>query len=47
MIREINKYDRNIYFLEDHSNNSCPFSRRKYAPLKDSLKDFLLAEQEV
>ena len=47
MIREINKYDRNIYFLEDHSNNSCPFSRRKYATLKDSLKDFLLAEQEV
>lgn len=45
MIREINKYERNIYFLEDSANNNCPFSRRKYAPLKDSLKKFLLAEQ--
>lgn len=47
MIREINKYERNIYFLEDCSNNNCPFSRRKYVPLKDSLKNFILTEQEV
>ncbi|QZO10871.1 LytTR family DNA-binding domain-containing protein [Enterococcus raffinosus] len=46
-IKEINKYERRVYFLDDHSNSSCPFSRRKYAPLKDSLKNFLLTEQNA
>ena len=46
-IREINKYERRVYFLDDSFNNNCPFSRRKYAPLKQSLKDILLTEQEA
>ncbi|MBO0454213.1 LytTR family DNA-binding domain-containing protein [Candidatus Enterococcus murrayae] len=46
-IREINKYERRVYFLDDSSNNNCPFSRRKYVPLKQSLKEILFTEQEA
>lgn len=44
-IREVNKYERLIYFLNDESNNSCPFSRRKHLPLLDSLKKLSLMER--
>lgn len=42
-IKEINKYERCVYFLDDALNNTCPFSRRKYLPLRESLKDYLMA----
>lgn len=41
-IKEINKYDRCVYFSNDEGNNTCPFSRRKYLPLRESLKEYLL-----